>query len=108
MAESVVQAGIEFKLDADLNPLVLLVENESHLHGGPATESHYRITVVSDCFVPMSRVQRHQHAYKLLADELVDGVHALALHLYTAAEWQDRNETSLPSPDCHGGSKSER
>ncbi|MCH2356884.1 MAG: BolA family transcriptional regulator [Pseudomonadales bacterium] len=107
MTESAVQAGIEFKLGADLNPSMLLVENESHMHGGPATESHYRITVVSDCFVPMSRVQRHQHAYKLLADEFAGGVHALALHLYTASEWQDRNKSTPSSPDCRGGSKFE-
>lgn len=106
MTESTVQASIESSLKADLDPSVLLVENESHLHGGPATESHYRVTVVSDRFVPMSRVQRHQHAYKLLAAQLAGGVHALALHLYTAPEWEDRRQAAPISPNCRGGSKS--
>lgn len=107
MTESTVQASIESRLKADLKPSVLVVENESHMHGGSATESHYRVTVVSDSFVSMTRVQRHQHAYKLLAAELERGVHALALHLYTASEWKENNKTSPLSPDCRGGSKSE-
>ena len=33
-------------------------------------------------------------------------VHALALHTYTAAEWQAREQAAPASPECHGGSKS--
>jgi BolA protein len=107
MTESGMQASIESKLKADLQPSVLLVENESHMHGGSATESHYRVTVVSEGFVPMTRVQRHQQVYKLLAAELAQGVHALGLHLYTVPEWEENNKTAPLSPDCRGGSKSE-
>ena len=76
-----VQESIEAKLSKALSPSMLKVENESHMHGGPATESHYNITAVSDEFADLSLVRRHQAVYKLLEQEMAEGVHALALHL---------------------------
>jgi BolA protein len=100
-----VQQLIESKLQAALNPLHLQVENESHRHGGPATESHFKVTLVSDAFTDEPPVKRHQKIYALLADELASEVHALALHLYTAPEWEARQQHAPNSPDCRGGSK---
>ncbi len=98
---------IRVKLEADFQPEFLNVENESHMHGGPATESHFNVTAVSALFDGMSLVKRHQYLYKLLADELAGGIHALALHLYSPAEWAERSQQSPDSPDCRGGSKSD-
>lgn len=102
-----VQATIQLKLETDLNPVVLVVDNESHLHGGPATESHFKLTVVADHFEDLVAVKRHQLVYKLLADELSNGVHALALHLYSPEEWQQRQQSVPDSPNCHSGSKAD-
>jgi BolA family transcriptional regulator, general stress-responsive regulator len=102
-----VQEIITGKITANLNPAHVVVENESHMHGGPATESHYNLTVVASDFKGLSLVKRHQSLYKLLAEELAGSVHALALHLYTPEEWESRQETSPQSPDCKGGSKLE-
>jgi len=77
-----VQDTIEEKLSVALQPSLLEVVNESHMHGGPATESHYNITVVSGAFADLSPVKRHQTVNTLLQQELTDGVQALALHLY--------------------------
>lgn len=99
------QQIIEEKVTTDLDAAVCLVENESHMHGGSATESHFKLTLVSDYFSGMPRVKRHQHIYQLLKDELQGGVHALALHLYSAEEWRERGEEVADSPDCRGGSK---
>ena len=96
---------IRAKLEADFQPEFLSVENESHMHGGSATESHFNVTAVSRFFDGMSLVKRHQYLYILLAGELAGGVHALALHLYTPAEWAERSQQSPDSPDCRGGSK---
>lgn len=85
--------------------MFLEVRNESHMHGGPATESHFRLTVVSSRFTGMARVGRHQLIYRMLADELAGRIHALALHLYTPGEWRERDEAIPPSPDCEGGSQ---
>ena len=84
---------------------MLAVENESHMHGGPATESHFNITAVSAIFTDLNLVRRHQAVYKLLQTELAADVHALALHLYTEQEWQQRQDSSPISPNCKGGSK---
>jgi BolA protein len=99
-----VQAIIEEKVQKALQPQTMTVENESHRHSGPATESHFKLTVVAEEFAGQSLVKRHQQLYQLLSEELAGGVHALALHLYTPQEWEER-QAAPPSPDCRGGSK---
>lgn len=89
---------------AQLNPSHCDIANESFMHAGPATDSHFKVTLVSDAFDGTRVVARHQQVYKILADELAGPVHALALHLYTASEWQEKGEAPL-SPNCKGGSK---
>ncbi|MGI9251835.1 MAG: BolA family protein [Pseudohongiellaceae bacterium] len=96
---------INNKLSAELRPLLLEIENESHRHSGPATDSHFKLTLVSEEFADQTRVVRHQRVYQLLADELAGGIHALSLHLYSPAEWQQRDGATPASPDCRGGSK---
>jgi len=98
------QQKIETKLKDALTPRYCQVENESHMHGGPATESHFKVTLVSDGFEGQRAVQRHQRVYRLLADELQGGVHALALHLYTPGEWREQGRAP-DSPDCRGGGR---
>ena len=101
------QVNIENKIQLALQPSFLAVENESHRHSGPATQSHFKLTVVSQQFLDRSPVQRHQQIYGLLAEELKAGVHALALHLYSNEEWQAKNQQAPDSPNCRGGSKAE-
>jgi BolA family transcriptional regulator, general stress-responsive regulator len=100
-----IQETIQMKLSEALQPSILEVANESHMHGGPATESHFNITAVSAVFTDLSLVRRHQAVYKLLKQELAGEVHALALHLYTEEEWAQRQGSAPASPDCRGGSK---
>jgi len=101
-----IEQSIENKINSDLEPLVLLIENESHRHSGPATESHFKLTIVSDIFSELNRVKRHQAVYQVLSDEMAGEVHALALHLYSPQEWQERGGAIPDSPACRGGSKS--
>lgn len=96
------QTRIEDKLKSELEPQHLQVVNESHMHSGPATESHFKVTLVSEHFSRLRPVKRHQLVYSILNDELTDGVHALALHLYTPQEWQAKG-AAPSSPDCRGG-----
>ncbi|QQD21677.1 BolA family protein [Venatoribacter cucullus] len=86
---------------AVLNPEHLELLNESHMHAGPATDSHFKLVLVSAAFNGQRVVARHQQIYKLLAAELQGPVHALALHLYSPDEWQQA--TVPPSPQCQGG-----
>lgn len=101
-----IQATIEHKLAA-LEPTEMVVENESHMHSVPPnSETHFKVTLVSERFAGLMPVKRHQQIYSLLADELSGPVHALALHLYTPGEWQSRGAARPDSPNCMGGSRS--
>ncbi len=96
-----VQSTIEDKLTATFAPEVLLVLNESESHRGPGAETHYNVTLVSDAFAGKRLLARHRAVNQALAEELAGPVHALALHTYTAAEWQERGGAPA-SPECAG------
>lgn len=104
-----VQSQIETKLAQALAPGFLEVLNESHQHSVPAgSESHFKVVIVSPAFSGQRLVARHQSIYKVLAEELAGGVHALALHTYTPEEWQAREGSAPASPACMGGSKHDK
>lgn len=96
---------IERKVREALPVAHLALENESHQHSGPATDSHFKLVLVSDAFSGLRLVQRHQKVYALLAEELAGPVHALALHTFTPEEWQARGAEAAASPNCRGGSQ---
>lgn len=100
-----IQSSIERKL-ADLDPVHLEVVNESHMHSVPAnSETHFKVTVVSDRFAGKMLVARHRLVNELLAQELSGGVHALALHTRTPDEWFEQGGAVPDSPQCMGGSR---
>jgi BolA protein len=71
-------------LQENLKPTHLDVRDDSHKHAGhagaqPGGETHYAVAVQAECFRGLSKVQRHQMIYKLLAEELANGLHALAI-----------------------------
>jgi BolA family transcriptional regulator, general stress-responsive regulator len=95
---------IEKKLKCAFSPLYLLVLDESDQHNVPqGSESHFKVILVTEKFAAQRMVARHQAVYQLLADELSNCIHALALHTYTPIEWQQRQQTAFPSPACRGG-----
>ncbi|OFE11782.1 transcriptional regulator [Pseudohongiella acticola] len=96
---------IEGKLQAQIQPTHYDIINESHMHSGPATESHFKLIVVAEHFTGLNAVKRHQALYGLLAEELREGVHALALHTYTPEEWAQNQQGAPDSPNCRGGSQ---
>jgi BolA family transcriptional regulator, general stress-responsive regulator len=101
-----VQATIETKLAEGLQPLHLQVENESHRHNvPPGSESHFKVVLVADAFEGKSLVARHRLVNELLADELRNHIHALALHTYTREDWEEKNGNAPLSPPCLGGGK---
>jgi BolA protein len=82
-----VATSIERKLTEALAPVALNVIDESHHHAGHhhegdsrhGNESHFRVEVVSAAFAGKSRVDRHRLVNALLAQELKEGLHALAV-----------------------------
>ncbi len=99
------QAVIQQKLTEAFNPIHLTIENESHLHSGPVTDSHFKVVVVSDEFVDKRPVARHQMVYGALAEEMAGAIHALVIHPYTAQEWQQRSGQVPESAPCRGSVK---
>jgi BolA protein len=82
---------IHAKLTAALQPTRLVIHDESHRHAGHAGarsegETHFRIEIVSSAFAGESRIARQRRVYALLAEELSERVHALALTTRTPEE----------------------
>lgn len=88
-----ISARIRDKLTAAFTPLSLDLEDESAKHAGHAAmkglaagETHFRLAIVSDRFRGTTRVQRQRMIYQVLAAELADGVHALAIQAQSPDE----------------------
>lgn len=76
-----------------LNPIHMELVDESHLHAGHSEEAkaggtHYRLTLVSDFFTTLSRIERQQKINALLSDEFKTGLHALQMKLYSPDEYK--------------------
>ncbi|HRX36228.1 MAG TPA: BolA family protein [Aestuariivirga sp.] len=75
---------ISAKLRDAFAPEHLDVIDESHQHAGhagarPDGESHFRVKIVAEAFRNKSRVEQHRMVNKVLAEELRERVHALAI-----------------------------
>ncbi|ESQ54626.1 hypothetical protein EUTSA_v10027252mg [Eutrema salsugineum] len=86
---------IREKLEKELSPVELEVEDVSYQHAGHAAvrgsagadgETHFNLRIVSDAFQGKSLVKRHRMIYGLLQEELQSGLHALSIVAKTAAE----------------------
>ena len=98
------QTTIENKLNDAIDLEVLEITNESSMHSGPATESHYKVIAVSKAFEGKMLLARHRMINAALADELQQ-IHALALHTMTPDEYFEKAGKVADSPECGGGGK---
>ena len=104
-----VKDRIEEKLAAAFEPAHLEVVNESGGHNVPdGSETHFKVVIVSQRFEGQRLINRHRRVNEALAEELAGGVHALAIHTYTAADWQARFGDTPMSPPCRGGDGTQR
>lgn len=77
------KARIEQKLSA-LQPVFLAVIDDSEKHRGhggyrEGGETHFTVRIVAPAFAGLNRLARHRLVNDLLADELKERVHALAI-----------------------------
>ena len=100
-----IASQMEQKLTQALEPVHLEIANESHMHSGPATESHFKVTIVSERFTGLPLIKQHRLVNDVLKEELAGRIHALALHTYTPDEWFERAGPVPESPACEGGGK---
>jgi BolA protein len=103
----IMQNIIESKLTASFDTSFLDIQNESHMHSvAPGSESHFKVTIVTEQFDGLMLIKRHRLVNKALEQELKQ-IHALALHTMTASEWAERGGSVTASPACKGGSKNQ-
>ena len=97
-----VRDTIEEKITAELQPTMLIVNDDSEKHathkglhdghkGVRSNESHFSVTVVSEAFAGMTPVKRHRMVNAILQKEFDDGLHALQLSTKTPAEYERAN-----------------
>ncbi len=101
------QQTIESRLNSSFSIEHLAIENESHMHNvAPGSESHFKVTIVSEDFRELMLIKRHRLVNKALEQEL-ETIHALALHTMTPEEWLTRAGKVADSPQCRGGGKNQ-
>ena len=102
-----IQQTIEAKLQDKFQIEYLEVANESHMHNvAPESESHFKVTIVSDDFSNLMFIKRHRMVNSTLATEMQQ-IHALALHALTPEEWLTHAGKVTDSPACKRGGKNQ-
>ena len=103
-----IHKNIEKKLREQFSPEYMDILNESSMHNVPAnSETHFRVTLVSNEFDGIILLERHRMVNSVLKDESEQGIHALSIHAFTLAEWKKKGEKVASSPECLGGSKNQ-
>jgi BolA protein len=98
------QETIQTKLTAALEPDVLDIINETHMHNVPPdSESHFKVVSVSKAFVGKMLIARHRMINEALTEELAGSIHALSLHTMTPDEYFAKAGNVSDSPECLGG-----
>lgn len=75
---------IEKRLKTYFDPEHLEVIDESHLHKGHVGardgKGHYRLNMVSSCFLETSPIERHRMIFTALEDMMETDIHALSIN----------------------------
>jgi len=81
---------IHERLQRAFDPLELMIRDQSQLHigheGARDGKGHFDVTVVSQAFAGVNRVQRHRMVYDALRDLLESDIHALRINAYAPSE----------------------
>lgn len=95
-----IEESIVSKINEKFKPAVLFVENESHMHSGLRTESHFKVYLVSNIFENLSKLDRQREVSSILKEEFDQGLHALSLRLRTPSEHNEKGADNFVSPSC--------
>ena len=78
------------RLNRALEPELLEIEDESHLHRGHAGardgRGHFHVTIVSALFDGQSLLARHRRVYRALGELMQTDIHALRIDAYASDE----------------------
>ena len=99
-----IEKSLKSKLMQAFEPVEFHLENESHMHSGPRTESHFKIFIVSKVFEGLSRIKRQRLVNKIVKEDFEQGLHALTMRLKTPEEIK-KSSSEFQSPDCSSKKK---
>ncbi len=84
------QALIREELEKHFQPTELLIKDQSQLHAGHEGakdgKGHFDVTIVSQAFDGINRVQRHRMVYDALNKMLETDIHALRIKAFAPSE----------------------
>lgn len=95
MSEITTRERIRQKLSAALTPVYMDISDDSAQHLGhagskPEGETHFSLKIVSPLFEGLTSLARHRLIYAILAEEMVNPIHALKLTTITPSEYNRR------------------
>ncbi|NGP54592.1 BolA family protein [Thioalkalivibrio sp. XN8] len=81
---------IRQRLETQLQPELLEIEDESRLHAGHAGardgRGHFRVMIVSPAFQGLSRIARHRLVFDAMGELMETDIHALAVQAFSPDE----------------------
>ncbi len=84
------QALIRMELEQCFQPTELLIKDQSQLHAGHEGakdgKGHFEVTIVSQAFDGVNRVQRHRMVYDALSKLIETDIHALRIKAFAPSE----------------------
>lgn len=83
-------ASIRLALERRLDPMELLIKDQSQLHAGHEGakdgKGHFDVTIVSAQFCGQNRIERHRMVYDALTELLQTDIHALRIKAFAPSE----------------------
>jgi len=67
------------------------------VHDLTGTQDHYKVVIVSECFLDKTLIQRHQLVNEALKEPLKGPIHALTIEAYTKDQWTQK-VAQMPTP----------
>ena len=82
--------AIKERLEGGINVISIDIVDQGYMHKGHTAHTegkmHIWVEIVSDDFIDMNPIQRHQLIYTILSEELEGDLHAISLNLMTSSE----------------------
>ena len=63
-------------------------QHRGHQNFREGVESHFEITIVSEKFTNLSRIERHRMVNRTLKEEFLSDLHSVVLKTYTSEEFK--------------------
>ena len=63
-------------------------QHKGHQNFEEGVESHFEITIVSEKFTNLSRIERHRMLNRTLKEEFLSDLHSVVLKIYTPEEYK--------------------